>query len=135
MNMRIVLCLLLLAIPAVSGGATGPWISGNFGGSLYAMDDVNDDISNINALLGGSGLRMEEITKSPTLGMAIEGCMGGEHWTTPQFALTASAGFRHAKSAKVTVDNTPIYTTSGDEYTIDYSGLFVRLGFKVALSR
>ncbi len=226
MNMRIVLCLLLLTIPATSRGATGPWISGNFGGSLYAMKDVNNGINNFNALIAGSGLSMEEITKGPSLGLAIgidllngfgfgigydrlpaksdvsdasgsieynlpanlvrafgrysfssagqtrgfveasvgrvttvgdlslsvsgsgsesadlegsgiaiEGCMGGEHWTTPQFALTASAGFRHAKSSNVTFGNTPIYTTSGDDYTVDYSGLFARLGFKVAFSR
>lgn len=226
MNMRIVLCSLLLTIPTLSRGATGPWISGNFGGSFYAMKDVNDDISNINALLAGSGLSMEEITKGPSLGLAIgidllngfglgigydrlpassdvsdasgsieynmpanlvrafgrysfsntgrtrgfveasvgrittvgdvslsvsgsgsdsrdlegsglaiEGCLGGEHWATPQFALTGSAGFRRAKSSNVTVGNTPVYSASGDDYTVDYSGLFVRLGFKVALSR
>ena len=61
--------------------------------------------------------------------------MGGEHWTTPQFALTGSAGFRRAKSSNVTVGNTPIFSASGDDYTVDYSGLFVRLGFKVAFSR
>ncbi len=226
MKLKTALCALLLSIPSISQSAPGPWISGNFGGSLYSMNDVNDDIGNINAQLAGSGLSMEEITKGPSLGvaagidlpngfgfgigfdrlpassdvsdasaaieynmpanlvrafgrysfsntgqtrgfveasvgrittvgdvrvsvlgsgsvsadlegsgLAIEGCMGGEHWTTPQFALTGSAGFRHAKSSKVTVDNTPIYTASGEDYTVDYSGLFVRLGLKVVFSK
>lgn len=227
MNFKPAVCsMLLIAAPQLSHSAVGPWISGSFGGSLYSMEDINDDVRNINALLAGSGLSMEEVTKGPSLGvafgidlangfgfgigfdrlaastdvsdasgsleydmpanlirafgrysfsntgqargfieasvgrvstvgqvklsvsgsgamsadlegsaMAFEGCVGGEFWSTPQFALTGSAGFRRAKSSDATVDNEPIYTASGENYSIDYSGMFARAGIKVAFSR
>ncbi len=67
-------------------------------------------------------------------GFAFEGCLGGEFWGAPQFVLTGSAGFRHAKSSDATVNNEPVYTASGENYSIDHSGLFARVGIRVAFS-
>lgn len=68
-------------------------------------------------------------------GMAFEGAAGVSIWTTPQFAITAMAGYRKATVNDVEVDGVPIYNTSGGSYSIDYSGAFVRAGLTVALTQ
>ncbi|MCC6653258.1 MAG: hypothetical protein IT348_19055 [Candidatus Eisenbacteria bacterium] len=65
-------------------------------------------------------------------GIAFEASAGGEIWAAPQLAFTGSAGFRKAEAKNVTSDGTPVFTASGEDYTIDYSGLFARLGVKIA---
>lgn len=62
---------LCLVTPALATAAPRPWLSGWFGGSAYAMGDVNDDIGEINSFLEGSGLKMEEIHRGPTYGLAL----------------------------------------------------------------
>lgn len=68
-------------------------------------------------------------------GVAFEGAGGMSIWATPQFAFTGMAGFRRAEVGEVEVDGMPAYDVSGGDYTIDYSGLFVRLGITVALAQ
>lgn len=67
-------------------------------------------------------------------GIAFEGAGGLSVWATPQFAFTGMAGYRSAEVGEVAVDGNRIYDASGGDYTIDYSGLFLRLGFTVALA-
>jgi len=57
--------------PSPSFAAPWPWFQGYFGGSTYAMGDVNDNIGQINATLAGSGLSMEEVTKGFNFGAAF----------------------------------------------------------------
>ena len=85
------LCLLF---PALASAATRPWLSGSIGGSMYAMTDVNDQISLINGNLAGSGYQMDEVTKGLGYGAAIGFDVG------PAFSigvgydrLTGSSGF------------------------------------------
>lgn len=68
-------------------------------------------------------------------GMAFEGAGGMSIWTTPMFALTGMAGYRYASAGDVEVEGTPIYDASGGDYTIDYSGLFARVGITVSLAQ
>jgi hypothetical protein len=65
--------------------------------------------------------------------VAFEGGGGMSYWFSPQFAFTGSAGYRRAKIEDITVDGDPAYNASGDNYSIDYSGVFMRLGVTVAL--
>lgn len=223
---RVLVAVLLLAVPVATSAAVRPWISGALGGSTYAMGDVNDEIGAVNVSLAGTGLKMNEVTKgfnyglalgldvgggfavgvgydrlnartkvgdfsgsleydlpanlvrafgrytfeSPGMtqgfleaslgrvssaasitltvsgsgsatgdiegsGLAFEAGGGAEIWTAPQFAFTGMAGYRYASAKDVTVDGTAVYDASGGDYTVDYSGLFARVGIKVALAK
>ena len=67
-------------------------------------------------------------------GVAFEGGGGFSYWTSPQIALMAMAGYRVANVQDVKADGDAIYNTSGDNYSIDYSGVYLRLGLTVALA-
>lgn len=67
-------------------------------------------------------------------GLAFEGAGGVSLWATPQFAVTGAAGYRFAKVGNVTVDGTRVYAPNGSDYSLDYSGLFVRTGITVAFA-
>jgi hypothetical protein len=67
-------------------------------------------------------------------GVAFEGAGGFSYWTSPQIALTALAGYRVASVQDVKADGDAIYNQSGDNYSIDYSGVYLRLGLTVALA-
>jgi hypothetical protein len=228
-NLRVLgpcLAALLLATPAPASSGVRPWLSGAIGGSTYAMSDVNDDVGFINTALGGTGLRMGEVTAGfnygaaigldvwrgfavglgydrlaghsdvagyglsveydlpadllrgfgrysfksagksngfleaslgrvksaasttfavPGLGtetsdlegtsLAYEAAGGISAWTAPQFAITVMVGYRHATIGDVEVDGERIYDQSGGDYTIDYNGMFARLGILVALTK
>ncbi|MBI5170539.1 MAG: hypothetical protein HZA61_13710 [Candidatus Eisenbacteria bacterium] len=67
-------------------------------------------------------------------GFGFEECAGFELWASPQFAFTGSAGFRQLAAKDVTLDGTNIRDNAGGEYTIDYGGMFMRLGLKVVLT-
>lgn len=66
--------------------------------------------------------------------LGLEGAGGVALWATPQFAVTGMAGYRMAKVGTVEVDGQQVYNTDGSDYSIDYSGLFVRVGVMVALA-
>ncbi len=68
-------------------------------------------------------------------GALFEGYANGEIWTAPQFALLGATGYRHARANEITVRGNKAYNSDGSRYGIDYSGLFLRVGFKVALTR
>lgn len=66
-------------------------------------------------------------------GGLFEGLIGGELWAAPQFAITMDGGFRYAKVSEVKVEDVVVRNADGSKYTIDYTGVLVRLGVKVAL--
>lgn len=58
---------------------------------------------------------------------------GGDWWATPRFGIEGTAGFRHAKIPKVRVDGLgTIVTSAGDPVVMDFTGLYLRLGVKLA---
>lgn len=216
---------LCLFIPAAATAGVRPWLSGWFGGSTYAMGDVNDDIGDINTALQGTGLEMEEINRGLTYGLALgldlnpcvsvglgydkltgqsdvgnqyfsveydlpayvlrgfgrysfqstgkakgfleaslgrvvsqgnamttvsvvgpptssiegsdfafEGAGGASYWTSPQIAVVGMLGYRYANIGDVEANGSRIYNEDGDPYSLDYSGIFVRLGLTLALT-
>jgi hypothetical protein len=77
--------------------------------------------------------------KTTGTGPLLEGSLGSDFWATPQFGLAASLGYRYAKVGKVKSEVLGVSETmrnrDGSNFTTDYSGVFVRLGFKVALTK
>lgn len=68
-------------------------------------------------------------------GLAAEGAGGFAYWTSPKIALTGTLGYRLAKVEDVEADGEPLYSPQGDgRYSIDYSGVFLRLGLTIALA-
>ncbi len=61
-------------------------------------------------------------------GLALEGGGGVLWWFAPRLGLTGEAGYRHAAVNKTAVGSVPIQDVHGGDYTIDYSGLFLRAG-------
>ena len=66
---------------------------------------------------------------------------GGDWWAAvqvphgrpePVFALSGMTGYRYAKIGETKVNET-VYLANGEKESIDYSGVFARVGFKVAL--
>lgn len=69
-------------------------------------------------------------------GPLIEGSLGGEYWVVrPKFALLGSAGVRYARIEKVEGDGQTVTNADGSNYTIDYSGVLLRVGMKLAFLR
>ena len=68
-------------------------------------------------------------------GPLLETIVGGDWWATPQFALTGSAGYRYAKVREIKVLGQTAVNPDGSKYTVDYSGVVVRLGCKAAFAR
>jgi hypothetical protein len=78
--------------------------------------------STVTHRLQGSGLLLE--------------AYGGCDWRTgPRLAVTAAAGYRHAKAGEVKVDGTVFMTAAGKPYVADYSGPVARLGLKYTLTK
>jgi hypothetical protein len=63
--------------------------------------------------------------------LLLEGFVHGDYWVSPRVAVFGDAGFRYAKVGEIEVRNTPIYTDTGDRYSVDYSGLSLRVGLKI----
>lgn len=64
-------------------------------------------------------------------GPMAEGHAGVDVWTAPGFAITIDAGYRYAKVGEVKTQGQTIYNADGSKYTIDYSGVALRLGLEV----
>ena len=60
---------------------------------------------------------------------------GGDWWASPQFAITGSAGYRYAKINEIKVLGEVVYISPGEKESIDYSGIFARVGIKLALAK
>ena len=63
---------------------------------------------------------------------AYEGYIGGNVWFTPQFGLTATAGYRYARVKQVNVEGMPFIMSNGEVMSLDFSGPSARLGIKLA---
>jgi hypothetical protein len=67
-------------------------------------------------------------------GPAYEFAVGLNTPSLSQFALGAALGYRYAKATDVQVEHEPIQNTSGGSYTVDYSGVFLRVGVTLFLT-
>ena len=68
-------------------------------------------------------------------GLAAEGAGGFSYWTSPKIALVGSLGYRSAKAEDIEADGVPLQSPQGNgNFSIDYSGVFVRLGLTLALA-
>ena len=216
--------LLSVALPAFAASPR-PWVSGWLGGASYSMEDVNDLVSQVNQLIAGSGLTMEDVNHgwnyggmfgldvgnnfsvgvgydrleamtdvgdatgkielkvpgnlfrgfgrytfpsastahgylelslgrvsssgsldlsaqgSPTetnkiegSGFAFEGSGGVTFAMGKQVDLFGSLGYRAAKATDITVAGDQAYNSSGDNASVDWSGVVGRLGLTFAFS-
>jgi hypothetical protein len=66
------------------------------------------------------------------VGPLTEAYVGGDVWAAPTFAMAASLGYRYAKIGEVKVRDQTVFNADGSKYTLDYSGLLLRVGFKIA---
>lgn len=106
--------------------------AGKAGGFLEASVGHVKSAGSITVAATGYGSQSADIDGS---GTSFEGAAGVSLWAAPQFAFTGMAGYRHAELGDVTVEGMPVVDATGGDYTIDYSGLFARVGFTVALTR
>lgn len=104
--------------------------AGNAKGFLEASLGRVSSAGSIRVSATGYGSATGDIDGS---GLAFEGAGGVSLWASPQVAFTGMIGFRKATAGDVEVDGQPIYDPSGGDYTLDYSGVFVRAGLMVAL--
>ena len=98
------------------------------GGSLGLIQEAGS----VGVAITDGGFASEDIHGSSLL---LELFTGGDFWAGPQFALSASAGYRHANVGEIKVNGSTVYLSNGEKYSIDYSGVFIRAGIKVALTR
>lgn len=63
---------------------------------------------------------------------SYEGYIGGNLWFTPQFGVTATAGYRYARVKEVTIDGYPFIMSNGEAMSLDFSGPSARIGIKLA---
>jgi hypothetical protein len=78
--------------------------------------------------VAGVGDLVGEISGS---GPLFEGYAVADFWFSPIMALSPSVGYRYAKISEVKVNGTTLYNLDGSEYSLDYSGYFARLTFKI----
>ncbi|MFN8586838.1 MAG: outer membrane beta-barrel protein [Candidatus Eisenbacteria bacterium] len=68
-------------------------------------------------------------------GWSLEGSFGFERRLTPALAVTACVGGRKAKALDVTGDGVRLSTPRGDEFVVDYSGVFLRAALQATYPR
>ena len=66
---------------------------------------------------------------------SFEGHVGANWWATPQFGITATIGYRHARVNEVKIGedpSVPLIMSNGEAMSLDFSGPSARLGIKLA---
>lgn len=66
--------------------------------------------------------------------LLVEGVLNADYWASPRVAVFGAAGLRYAKIGEIEVRGNPIYAENGDRYTVDYTGLSLRVGIKIDIS-
>lgn len=93
-------------------------------GLVSAAGEVRFSISDVGSLSGdvsGSG---------PLFG----GALVGELWSrSGRAALAISAGYRYAKIGSIKVADVKVQNEDGSDYALDYSGITLRVGARLAL--
>ncbi|HTM58401.1 MAG TPA: hypothetical protein VL123_08310 [Candidatus Udaeobacter sp.] len=65
-------------------------------------------------------------------GPLYEGYAGGDLWLGPTFAIVGTGGYRYARTNSVTIAGGTLITSNGEADKADYSGVFFRVGIKLA---
>ena len=81
----------------------------------------------VGASAAGVGVQSLDYTGK---GRLFEAYGSGEWWAAPRFALSASLGYRHARVTEPELDGEKL-----TGFSVDYSGVVVRAGFKLALAK
>ena len=105
-------------------GASGIYLGGSAG--------LIRDAGSVTVAVTGTGSVSGDVEGS---GGLFELFAGGDWWAGARFALTGSGGYRYAKISENKVNGDTVYLANGQKESIDYSGIFARLGFKVALTK
>lgn len=98
------------------------------GGSLGLISEAGT----VSVSATGSGTVNGGLTGS---GGSIDFYGGGSLSLSPQYAIGGSVGYRYAKIGETKVNGNTIYNSDGSKYSIDYSGVFLRLEARVALTK
>jgi hypothetical protein len=83
-------------------------------------------------LIEVAGLSARDLTGT---GPLVDASVGTDWWFKPQLALTGSAGYRHARVSELKLAGRTFRNFDGSKIAADYSGVLVRLGFKLAWTR
>lgn len=110
------------------GLAEGPTTGAFLGAALGIVSEAG----RVGLSVTGSGSAHSDVRGT---GPLFELYAGGDVWASPQFALTGSAGYRYAKVREVEADGSTVFLESGQKMSIDYSGVFLRLGLKLAMAQ
>ena len=105
--------------------------AGSSGGYLGAALGVVSEAGSVTLSVTGVGSQSVDLHGSSPL---FELYGGGEWWTNGPLALSGSLGYRFAKITEIEANGETVLTASGDKYTIDYSGLFLRAGLRFAFA-
>jgi hypothetical protein len=86
-------------------------------------------------LAAGLGAEFENLVGEISgSGPLFEGYAVADIWFSPMMALSPAVGYRYAKISEVKVDGTTfINPLDGSEYSLDYSGYYMRLTLKLSL--
>ena len=68
-------------------------------------------------------------------GLLLEPFATGDWSVTPRVAVTGSAGYRRARVPEIQIFNQTVYNIDGSKYSVDYSGVLMRFGLRLALTR
>lgn len=104
----------------------------SYGGSVGFGVGLVKEAGSIDLVVTGVGAVAADLDGS---GPLLDASVGGDWWMASQFALVGSAGFRYAKVREIRIEGQTIYNADGSKYSVDYSGVVVRLGLKAALAR
>lgn len=85
----------------------------------------------VSASVSGAGAVSGDVKGS---GFSASAEIGGEMWSAPQLAFAGSIGYRHASLGNITVMGNDVHSALGGDYTIDFSGIFIRAGVVFALT-
>ncbi len=88
-----------------------------------AGDVLRENIPNFADLVG-------EVSGTGTL---FEGYAVADLWFTPIMALSPSIGYRFAKIPEIKVNDVTVTNLDGSDLSLDYSGYYMRLTFKLGL--
>jgi hypothetical protein len=100
---------------------------GPLGARLGIAGGIVSVVGEASVTVSVSNLRLPIYTGKGPLFEAY-GC--GEWWAAPRFAVSASLGYRYAKVNEPKVDG-----VKATGFSVDYSGVLVRVGFKLALAK
>ncbi len=84
-------------------------------------------------VLSLAGLPTDIVGDVSGSGPLFEGYASADLWFTPMMAISPALGYRYAKISEVKIGETTVQNLDGSDFTLDYSGYFMRLSLKIGL--